>query len=618
MFDDQYEYRPLNSASGDIRLVQIQSSQGNLGPIECSIKHFKPPAVPRYDCLSYTWGSPEHTQPIHLNGTLFHVTQNLHDALRQLESREKLSIWQNQWIWIDAMCINQSDNDEKSSQVQQMKSTFANAQQVIIWLGLQSGDSKHALWLLDHIAYLSQAYSSHKLTREQRLSKLWDELVSKEDMNGIEALKNLFSRPWWSRVWVLQEAMTAERSRIVCGPDSTRLGSSQTLFTLNIGWRQLPAEHRSPSWEALYPQLVSAVRLSKQVHTSTVIPEELPRPLLSVLDQVYVHSQMQATDPRDRLFALYGLGTNATELGLRVDYAKSCNRIYEEAARVLLKVYGLIVLSYCSGQRRHHSQLMLPSWVPNWEEYIMSPIHSFPSAGRKYNPDSKFFSASGSTSQPKTSTPRSDRTLALLGSKVSVIKEVGSSWPFKPLTIPDLQDSYKAECRWIDDVRRLAANQAYNSDSPFQASSVEDVSWRTGIADHIQKSTLGYTRVSKEDAAGYVAYRHLLSLSNKSVNLGTTSERYDSERNSWDYRKSMINCALQRRPIFGDDGRVGIGPDICQAGDVVCIFHGAKVPFVLRQVENGEYRLLGEAYVHGIMDGELMEGSPPTEIFVLC
>jgi hypothetical protein len=615
----QHQYKPLDRNKGEIRLIQIQGSQDSHNLIQCTIRHFSQNKVPHYDCLSYTWGDPAKTRPIQVDGMVLNITHNLYDALHQLRERETLAIWQNPWIWIDAISINQADETEKSNQVQQMKFIFANSRQVIIWLGLQSDDSKHALWLLDHIGYLWKAYAKHEMTREQQLCKVWDELMSKEDLRGIKALQNLFERPWWTRVWVYQEAMAAKNSRIVCGPDSARFQSISLLHNLNNGWRQLPVEHRAPSWEALYPELVSAIRRTKQVYSSTQLSSGTSRPILAVLDQIYVHSLVQASDPRDRLFALYGLETNATELGLIVDYSRDCNTIYEETARVLLATYGLVALSYCSGQRKYHSNLSLPSWVPNWEKYIMSPIHAFPSIGRKSNPESNFFSASGLTSQPRLSTSPLDGKLSLLGVQVSFIMETGSSWPFAPLTVPDISEMHAAEHQWISTIRRLAAKQPPTPEGCLRSKNMSAAVWRIAIADHLQKPGVGYTRALEADIGGYDAILEFLTITNGETNSKFVhEERKKLERESWDYRKSMINCAVQRRPILTADGRVGIGPDICHAGDIVCIFYGAKVPFIIRKNNKNEYVLLGEAYIHGIMDGEVMDGECVMEKFVLC
>jgi hypothetical protein len=613
-----YKYQPLDSTSGDIRLIQLHCADDNYGLVHCNINHFSHGRIPPYDCLSYTWGDQTKTKPIHLNGNIFYITQNLHDALLQLQDRDSLAIWQNTWLWIDAICINQTDEEEKSSQVQQMKSIFVNSQQVILWLGVQSSDSKHALWLLDHIAYMWQAYHSLEMTEEQRLSRMWDELISKEDFHGIKALRLLFERPWWTRVWVYQEAMSAKQSRIVCGPHSARLESFSVFYSINNGWRQLPAKWRSSSWEALYPELISAVRRTKQVQSSIQLSKGASRPVLAVLDQVYVHALVQASDPRDRLFALYGLETNAEELGLRVDYSKTCGEVYEETARALLRKYGLVVLSYCSGQRQYHSKLTLPSWVPNWEEYITPPIHAFPSTGRKYNSDSKFFSVSGSTSQPKLPSCHLDGKLELTAVQVGVIAGTGSSWPFSPLTVADTGRSHEAEHRWVNDIQSLVGLHMSDYRSELHSEQMSAV-WRIAVADHLHKPGLGYTRATVEDAGGYDAYVQLLELSNRSTGHENYSQtRKTLERQSWDYRKSLVNCAMQRRPICSEDGRVGIGPDLCQADDIICVFHGARIPFIVRKCESGEYRLIGEAYVHGIMDGEYIAENPRAETLVLC
>lgn len=75
---------------------------------------------------------------------------------------------------------------------------------------------------------------------------------------------------------------------------------------------------------------------------------------------------------------------------------------------------------------------------------------------------------------------------------------------------------------------------------------------------------------------------------------------------------------FKRRPFLSEQGYVGLAPSHAEAGDVIVIIYGAIVPFILREVGNGGYNLVGEAYVHGIMDGEYIENGPSTETFILC
>ncbi|KAI8165321.1 hypothetical protein K4K50_010510 [Colletotrichum sp. SAR 10_71] len=109
-----------------------------------------------YSALSYVWGSPSEPQQIEINGQPFHVTQNLHDALQQLR-RDGVS----SWLWIDAICIQQSDLEEKTHKVGMMRDIFSNAATVYIWLGLGIEETDQAMDLI--YKYGPRLYASDAL-----------------------------------------------------------------------------------------------------------------------------------------------------------------------------------------------------------------------------------------------------------------------------------------------------------------------------------------------------------------------------------------------------------------------------------------------------------------------
>ena len=80
----------------------------------------------------------------------------------------------------------------------------------------------------------------------------------------------------------------------------------------------------------------------------------------------------------------------------------------------------------------------------------------------------------------------------------------------------------------------------------------------------------------------------------------------------------MMGDMQNRRPFMSKQGYVGLGPASMRQRDVICVLFGAQVPYVLRDIEDGEYNFVGEAYCDGIMDGEIMEGARPMEVFKLC
>ncbi|KAH9209961.1 heterokaryon incompatibility protein-domain-containing protein, partial [Leptodontidium sp. 2 PMI_412] len=126
----EFTYTPLRSAQST-RLIKILPGEA-ISSIKCRIFEINLHDLPisGYTALSYCWGSASKTEPITLNQYPFRVTENLYAALQVLCGSHNTDLF-----WIDAICINQSDLEERSAQVQNMKKIYEQASRVVIWLG---------------------------------------------------------------------------------------------------------------------------------------------------------------------------------------------------------------------------------------------------------------------------------------------------------------------------------------------------------------------------------------------------------------------------------------------------------------------------------------------------
>lgn len=134
-----YGYEAL--APGDIRIVQVQPGRRG-SPIRCHLKTQNVQTSPNagYTALSYFWGAKTNQSTIFLNGRSFSVTRNLHSALQHIrESKRGVS------MWIDAICINQNDYQERGHQIAHMRSIYHRASRVMIWLGEADDTSDAAM-----------------------------------------------------------------------------------------------------------------------------------------------------------------------------------------------------------------------------------------------------------------------------------------------------------------------------------------------------------------------------------------------------------------------------------------------------------------------------------------
>ncbi|OCL06341.1 hypothetical protein AOQ84DRAFT_271030, partial [Glonium stellatum] len=119
-----FDYRPLRE--NEIRVLKPTSARN----LEYRLVHVSPGSKLSYSALSYTWGDNICPYPIRLDGGDFWITQNLRDALHQLQQDRKAD-----YLWVDAICINQIDLREKSVQVKMMTRIYESAHKVFVWLG---------------------------------------------------------------------------------------------------------------------------------------------------------------------------------------------------------------------------------------------------------------------------------------------------------------------------------------------------------------------------------------------------------------------------------------------------------------------------------------------------
>ena len=208
-------YFPLQPASDHIRLVRLRCGQFD-DPIQLELMqgplhHFT--ERPGYEALSYTWGDLLNTRTVMLKDQPFQVTQNLEAALRSLRYRPFHDAANNDRIlWIDSICINQKDIQERNLQVRRMLDIYKSALRVTVWLGEGDQDSDKAMTFINkYLGLLSNQESFSKVV-ENELSKpmqLQDEWLA--------LAQGILIRPWWSRVWVVQEVAVAKEVIVACG-----------------------------------------------------------------------------------------------------------------------------------------------------------------------------------------------------------------------------------------------------------------------------------------------------------------------------------------------------------------------------------------------------------------
>jgi hypothetical protein len=180
-----YQYHPL--PPGSIRLLRLMPHGGNAtAPIHCQLLEYslcEPDQTTHlYEALSYVWGDTRKKVTIHVDEVDFKATTNLHAALLRLRNR-----CLERTIWIDAICINQKDDEEKGHQIQSMPRIFGQAYRVLVWLGEAEDES-------------DQVFEDLRVAAAEE---------STRPLENQRSVIRLLERPWFTRIWVCQYGSVA-------------------------------------------------------------------------------------------------------------------------------------------------------------------------------------------------------------------------------------------------------------------------------------------------------------------------------------------------------------------------------------------------------------------------
>ncbi|KAJ4286528.1 hypothetical protein N0V90_013228 [Kalmusia sp. IMI 367209] len=253
-----------------------------------------------YIALSYTWGGQEKRAEMELNGCTISITENLFSALRHLRSEDK-----SQQLWVDAICINQEDPRERKHQVGQMKNIYQEALEVYVWLGESTPETDATLNAMIEIQKAKLDVEGD--WRPSVQGRIQHDLYSRGDAGEAlpvqKGLDELLGRPWFRRIWILQEIASARAARIFCGKKNV-------------------SAH-------VFAQFASLLRIQTNAHCQAVL-DIMPgfsrneswwaqkRDLRTLLLKF---RESGATDERDMVYALLGISEDVcAEDALEIDY----------------------------------------------------------------------------------------------------------------------------------------------------------------------------------------------------------------------------------------------------------------------------------------------------------
>lgn len=634
-------YRPLDSSKDEIRLLRIIPSACPTAPLELELYVFSLQSnESNFQALSYTWETPSESgvRDIKLCGRPHLVTANLYAALRRLRQAQSARV-----MWIDALCINQNDLEERAAQVTLMRQVYSKAREVLIWLGdsispahrsaggaspepSQAGHPPHAFsledakpfsWLIENADALSRslsednALSAFAMLYLLSIDEHWCHksvfhvgadlryrLVPGYEVSWKSLIK-LFQMPWWTRLWVQQEFALARDAQFVVGnvmvPASLASNFYRSYATHlppgsccheNVTWRMTSelwddiAQKRLALWGS------SAVRM---MHLSGARGNSKRNPGTMLRELLWLLRTKNATDPRDKVYGVLGLLPEVS-LGeqnlLKPDYTLTTSQTFARCMQYLIESEKDLMALV--GPRACRSDL--PSWAPDFApEDRRCAILFFQNISKRISCTGLFNAASAKSLDCSFSGTE------LQTSGKRLMKVQAALQPF--------QDHID-----YDDIRRcrdLVRTAAAVTPPSRSAERLNGALWRLTLRDTVVGET--NRRVSARDWICWNIFSVWLGEEDPSKRSVMAASHPDFAS----IRKSF-SVAMQFQSFFvTDDMHMGLGYEP-RPGDEVWILAGGRVPFILRPATDGQgqelrYTMVGDCFVEGIMDGELAE-----------
>jgi hypothetical protein len=578
-----YQQLPLSADKQYIRLIELDPGTDLDNDVHAKVDTHDLQNDMDYVALSYAWGPQDDSAYVKLNDESFPVSQNLLAAIKQIRLVQRQR-GKSTKLWIDSICINQLDNEEKSRQVMLMKEIYNHAAGVVAWVGEQDDLTALSFDTLERFSVDDGTLDGSATYR--------DLLDTKTERT--EAIQRFIERPYFIRMWIIQEIVVAKETTIVCGSYSLDFDRMQMAIRRMTGSGFFPL-----STAILNIVYVANWRASFiETNASAGRPENEDLDLRLFLDS----RDRLATDPRDKIYSLRGIVNKKIAHSIQVDYNKSVEDVYTSFSKKILSIRpDLQILSAVIHAHKAISGLQLPSYVPDWTlpKYGGGILQRY----YRFKPEC-LFRAAGSTPTGITTSESSD-VISIEGIRLDTIKRI--------VDIKSVLGTKEDGSVSVNEaiLRKLAADVITSDTYPFS----DEPSWLA----YFRTMTGDRTALSPRIDDGYRS-QFVAAFNDWVLHHSAGKGLPDSV---WEDISKGIGIIIEDKSVFiTTQGYLGMGHEGLLEGDLVCIFHGGEVPFLLRvnaHEDNKVFKFLSECYVHGVMDGEAMNEPQrmPVEQFLI-
>jgi hypothetical protein len=579
-YHNEYAYLPL--LPHHVRLLPLGT-----GSEELHIIHTSLDTAPSYTCVSYSWNGQQRDHDLHVDGHNLKVIKNLRTGLPHLIQQAS-----TQFLWIDAICIDQANDKEKTVQIPLMREIYTRCQECLVWLGDRTPEADIAI---DAIPRISQHLKVHDADAVQIWEREGIAVHSPEVLDSPlwKGFVNLFSRPWFRRVWTFQECVLPDDVIFLCG--------NKVLAFTDMEPLAVPLLHHLTSLQLFFhnahlgePRIYAGFLRVHRIAKFKNLNQE-PKKCLETLRLLYFTRPWAASNHLDKIYGILGLADNSLQGYLEVEY----HNTDVQASRQIAQWYtsfgeDLFILNLASSSR--HYEDGLPSWIPN-----------FPRLGSHWCIGViwfRFRSGMDKESVPRPFASVLSGELHVRGIRVDEVSHVVSC-------LGKLDTNRAGKCRnildWEEACLALSKSVLGETDG-----SVPDGHWTTiisGICDN-------HLTPNQDD---YDLLKCFLKVNSAGRSLPTELEARNQDLAVQIRRLSQVSRL--GKFFCTKNGRIGLGPVSTQPGDQICVFYNGFTPFIVRQRPElgSKYQLVGDSYTYTLMNGEAFESEirKPDETFIL-
>ncbi|KAH9864800.1 hypothetical protein IAQ61_008745 [Plenodomus lingam] len=634
-----------------IRLLRFSESEDD-GVFTGKLETFRLASAPHFYTASYVWGTKTYSSTtVRLKTGSLSVLSSLAPFMHMVTKHKDFG--NDDWWWIDSLCINLENGHEREKQIQIMADIYKRAKRAIIWLGEEreeGSDCTGAIEFLHYLSTLQVAFDRDDAAMRQNLED--PEFTSK-----CAAVSKLLFRPWWTRVWTLQEFVLSKEAKLYCGPKSISRGKLKSAVYSIFLCSTISSDFE----HELVPRVAFDGAFNRRrIHQWHTRIDSRGISLISIMAYLGNHS---ATDSRDRIFSVLGLITSRDRKLIGTpEYSSSAELQFAKLVRSFWNEYGSLdiicfvhLFSRFSGPFDPGPDNSVPHWAPDWRATIefASPVPMMVSQSAsehignfrplKSATWNATYNAPGELS--KKANVHFSHDLQVLhcdGVILDTIHGLGGlddrqlrcqSFICAETGHTILQSSTNQQSGpranmlptdWIELIARSLVLNRQDKYFCFHA----PTHYTTDFL-HLCHACLAHAPVDWSFSTWFEHNKALVFGTQTLLDLVTNipseppSSRSDLRRPpSYPVRPrsdfgsdkpdgflSRFHDTVRkkaRRLMVTHQGIVGMAPCRARSGDVVAVIFGCSIPLVLRAVGQGSWQVVGEAYAHDFMNGEVV------------